>query len=91
MLPQCDIVTIAGILSSGSKGHSVWLTPENCPLHVTTRGLFNKLLIAKMKKGAWLVNTARGAICVAEDVAEALERGHLNGYAGDVWSTSPLL
>jgi lactate dehydrogenase-like 2-hydroxyacid dehydrogenase len=38
-----------------------------------------------MKKGAWLVNTARGAICVRQDVADALASGHLNGYAGDVW------
>ncbi|GFZ46977.1 formate dehydrogenase, partial [Saitozyma sp. JCM 24511] len=61
----------------------------NCPLHETTKGLFNKELLAKMKKGSWLVNTARGAICVAEDVAEALKSGHLNGYAGDVWNVQP--
>jgi len=35
-----------------------------------------------LKKGAFVVNTARGAICVAEDVAAALESGHINGYAG---------
>lgn len=39
-----------------------------------------------MKKGAWIVNTARGALCVAEDVAAALESGHIAGYAGDVWN-----
>jgi formate dehydrogenase len=39
-----------------------------------------------MKKGAYLVNTARGAICVTEDVQKALESGQLSGYAGDVWS-----
>ena len=38
----------------------------NCPLHEKTKGMFNKELISKMKKGAWLVNTARGAICVRE-------------------------
>ena len=38
----------------------------NCPLHESTKGLFNKALISKMKRGAWLVNTARGAICVRE-------------------------
>ncbi|KAK8065352.1 formate dehydrogenase [Apiospora hydei] len=43
----------------------------NCPLHEKTRGLFNKELISKMKPGSWLVNTARGAIVVKEDVAEA--------------------
>src|SRR5271154_7285317 len=40
----------------------------NAPLHESTRGLFNKALISKMKKGAWLVNTARGAICVREGI-----------------------
>ncbi|KAF1918158.1 D-isomer specific 2-hydroxyacid dehydrogenase [Ampelomyces quisqualis] len=61
----------------------------NCPLHEKTRGLFNKDLISKMKKGAWLVNTARGAIVVKEDVADALKSGHLRGYGGDVWFPQP--
>ncbi|KAL7421880.1 formate dehydrogenase (NAD+) [Cryptotrichosporon argae] len=49
----------------------------NCPLHEKTRGLFNKELIAMMKPGAWLVNTARGAIVDTDAVAEALKSGHL--------------
>lgn len=61
----------------------------NCPLHEKTRGLFNKELISKMKKGSWLVNTARGAIVVKEDVAEALKSGQLRGYGGDVWFPQP--
>lgn len=61
----------------------------NCPLHEKTRGLFNKDLISKMKKGSYLVNTARGAIVVKEDVAEALKSGHLAGYGGDVWFPQP--
>jgi len=61
----------------------------NCPLHESTRGLFNKELISKMKKGAWLVNTARGAICITEDVADALKTGQLRGYGGDVWFPQP--
>ncbi|OLL25661.1 Formate dehydrogenase [Neolecta irregularis DAH-3] len=61
----------------------------NCPLHEKTKGLFNKQLISKMKKGAYLVNTARGAICVKEDIAEAMNRGHLSGYGGDVWYPQP--
>lgn len=36
-----------------------------------------------------MVNTARGAIVVKEDVAEALKSGHLAGYGGDVWFPQP--
>ncbi|KAH0286445.1 D-isomer specific 2-hydroxyacid dehydrogenase [Aureobasidium namibiae CBS 147.97] len=61
----------------------------NAPLHEKTRGLFNKELISKMKKGSWLVNTARGAIVVKEDVAAALKSGQLRGYGGDVWFPQP--
>ncbi|AOW07251.1 hypothetical protein B0I72DRAFT_47474 [Yarrowia lipolytica] len=61
----------------------------NCPLHESTKGLFNKEMLSHMKKGAWLVNTARGAICVKEDVAEALKNGQLRGYGGDVWFPQP--
>lgn len=41
--------------------------------------MFNKETIDKMKDGAWLVNTARGAIVNKDDVAEALESGKLAG------------
>lgn len=61
----------------------------NAPLHAGTMGLFNKELISKMKPGAWIVNTARGAICVKEDIAKALEDGQLNGYGGDVSYPQP--
>lgn len=61
----------------------------NCPLHEKTRGLFNKQLISKMKKGSYLINTARGAIVVKEDVAAAVKSGHLRGYGGDVWFPQP--
>ncbi|WFD28459.1 formate dehydrogenase [Malassezia nana] len=61
----------------------------NAPLHEGTKGLFNKELISKMKKGAWLINTARGAICVEQDVAEAVKTGQLNGYGGDVSFPQP--
>lgn len=61
----------------------------NCPLHDGSRGLFNKETISHMKDGAWLVNTARGAICVEQDVADAVESGKLRGYGGDVWFPQP--
>ncbi|KAI0684795.1 NAD-dependent formate dehydrogenase [Cytidiella melzeri] len=61
----------------------------NAPLHEGTRNLVNADLLKHFKKGAWLVNTARGAICNAEDVAAAVKSGQLNGYAGDVWNVQP--
>ncbi|KAG1803084.1 hypothetical protein EV424DRAFT_1434479 [Suillus variegatus] len=61
----------------------------NCPLHEGTLGLVNAELLKHFKKGAWLVNTARGAICDKDAVAAALASGHLNGYAGDVWNVQP--
>jgi len=61
----------------------------NCPLHEGTRDLINTGTIKQMKKGAWLVNTARGAICNPEAVKEAVTSGYINGYAGDVWNVQP--
>ncbi len=61
----------------------------NTPLHPETEGLFGDALIAKMKRGAYLVNTARGKICDRDAVARALRSGQLAGYAGDVWFPQP--
>jgi formate dehydrogenase len=61
----------------------------NAPLHPETENLFNAKLLSKMKRGAYLVNTARGKICNRDDVAAALKSGQLAGYAGDVWFPQP--
>jgi formate dehydrogenase len=61
----------------------------NAPLHPETEGLFDDELISTMKRGAYLVNTARGKICVRDAVVRALESGQLAGYAGDVWFPQP--
>jgi formate dehydrogenase len=61
----------------------------NAPLHPETEHLFDAELIGKMKRGAYLVNTARGKICDRNAVARALETGQLAGYAGDVWFPQP--
>ena len=61
----------------------------NTPLTPETDGMFNRDLIFRMKKGAYLVNTARGKIVVTAALVEALEVGHLSGYAGDVWYPQP--
>ena len=61
----------------------------NAPLHPETEHLFDDALIAKMKRGAYIVNTARGKICDRDAIARALESGQLAGYAGDVWFPQP--
>jgi formate dehydrogenase len=61
----------------------------NAPLHSETEHLFNADLIGQMKRGAYLVNTARGKICDRDAVARACETGQLAGYAGDVWFPQP--
>ncbi|BBX39168.1 NAD-dependent formate dehydrogenase [Mycobacterium simiae] len=61
----------------------------NAPLHPETRGLFNEELIGTMKRGAYLINTARALICDRDAIKRALESGQLAGYAGDVWFPQP--
>ena len=61
----------------------------NCPLHPETEHLFDEKMINKMKKGAYIVNTARGKICDKDAIAAALKSGQLSGYAGDVWFPQP--
>jgi formate dehydrogenase len=61
----------------------------NAPLHPETEHLFDAELIGRMKRGAYLVNTARGKICDRDAVAAACESGHLAAYAGDVWFPQP--
>jgi len=61
----------------------------SCPLHPETEHMFNDELISKCKKGAYVINTARGKICDKDAIARALESGQLSGYAGDVWFPQP--
>ncbi len=61
----------------------------NAPLHSETEHLFDDELIGRMKRGAYLINTARGKICDRDAVVRALESGRLAGYAGDVWFPQP--
>jgi formate dehydrogenase len=61
----------------------------NAPLHPETENLFNEALLSKMKRGAYLINTARAKICDRDAIVRALESGQLAGYAGDVWFPQP--
>ncbi len=61
----------------------------NAPLHPETEGMFNDKLIGMMKRGSYIVNTARGKIADRDAIVRALESGQLAGYAGDVWFPQP--
>jgi formate dehydrogenase len=61
----------------------------HCPLHPETEHMFNDALLAKMKRGSYIVNTARGKICDRDAIVRALKSGQLAGYAGDVWFPQP--
>jgi formate dehydrogenase len=61
----------------------------NAPLHPETEHMFDDEMIGRMKRGAYLVDTARAKICDRDAVVRALESGQLAGYAGDVWFPQP--
>lgn len=61
----------------------------HCPLTDETRGLVSSAFIAKMKRGAYLINTSRGAVVNENDLAKALTDGTLAGAALDVMCKEP--
>ncbi|WP_416424223.1 NAD-dependent formate dehydrogenase [Pseudomonas sp. App30] len=61
----------------------------NCPLHPETEHMINQESLKHFKRGAYLINTARGKLCDRDAVAAALESGQLAGYGGDVWFPQP--
>ena len=63
----------------------------HCPATAENKGFINKKFISKMKDGAYLINTARGALINEEDLAEAVKSGKLAGAAVDVVSKEPIL
>ncbi|HJZ06246.1 hypothetical protein A2634_02245 [Candidatus Amesbacteria bacterium RIFCSPHIGHO2_01_FULL_48_32] len=79
--------------SSGLKLEEVLGQSDFVSLHVPltseTRHLINKKSLGAMKKGAILVNTARGPVVDEAEVAEALRAGFLGGYGADVFENEP--
>jgi formate dehydrogenase len=61
----------------------------NCPLHPETEHMINEETLKNFKRGAYLINTARGKLCDRDAIVKALESGQLAGYAGDVWFPQP--
>jgi D-3-phosphoglycerate dehydrogenase / 2-oxoglutarate reductase len=62
----------------------------HAPLTPQTRGLMNAAAFGKMKKGAYIVNTARGPLIDEAAMIAALDSGRLGGAALDVVATEPL-
>ncbi|MFD8294614.1 NAD-dependent formate dehydrogenase [Streptomyces bauhiniae] len=61
----------------------------HAPLHPETLNLFDEKLLNSMRKGSYIVNTARAQIVDRDAIVRALESGQLGGYAGDVWYPQP--
>lgn len=62
----------------------------HCSETTETRGLVNEEFIAKMKDGAYLLNTARGGLLDEHAVSQALRSGKLAGFGADVMSIEPM-
>lgn len=63
----------------------------HCPLFENTKGMMNKEAFQKMKKTAYLINTARGPIVNQEDLAQALNQEEIAGAGIDVVDVEPIL
>jgi phosphoglycerate dehydrogenase-like enzyme len=60
------------------------------PLNVQTQGMIGAAQLARMKRGAILINVARGPVVVERDLIAALRSGHLAGAGLDVTEVEPL-
>ena len=74
---------------AASLARAVDVVSIHAPLHPQTYHLFDDEADRIMRRGSYIVNTARGEICVRDAVVAALKSGQLAGYAGDVWYPQP--
>jgi len=87
-----EVLAAAGVEGVGFDGllARADFISVHAPLMPATRGLMNAAAFAKMKKGAFLINTARGPLVDEAALIAALDAGQLGGAALDVVTTEPL-
>ncbi len=59
------------------------------PLYPSTEHLLDERMLQKMKRGTYVINTARALLVDRDAVVRAVDSGHIAGYAGDVWYPQP--
>ena len=95
-----EVIAYSPSKNSGSDGIARFaptdvMLPEcdfvslHCPLNYSTRGMVNRTFISKMKRGAAIINTSRGAVINEAQLAEALNSSYLSGAALDVLAHEP--
>jgi D-3-phosphoglycerate dehydrogenase len=89
---SADVISAAGV--EGVGFHELLAMSDfvsvHAPLLPATRGLFDAEVFRRMKKGAMLINTARGPLVEEDALVAALDQGHLGGAALDVVAVEPL-
>jgi glycerate dehydrogenase len=87
--PELDTVPVKYVDFDTLLASADYLT-LHCPLNDGTKGLFDAKAFKKMKKGAYFINTARGAVIDEKALTDALNEDHLSGAAIDVLTTEPM-
>ena len=82
--PQVEFVDFDTLLQKSD------IVTVHCPLNPQSQGLFNESAFAKMKNGAFFINTARGGVLEEKALFDALESGKLSGAAIDVLTVEPM-